>query len=460
MMYDVKGKRVLVVGMVRSGIALARLLNSQGAAITLSDLKSKESLSGLSELEAELGSSAAWSLSSEPDSLLPNIDLAIISPGVPIQSSWIEKAKARGIPVIGELEYGASIASQLSGGITAVTGTNGKTTTTTLIGEMLKGAGRVAHVVGNIGDPVSGASLIAKRGDSFVIEVSSFQMESAPTFRPNIGALLNITPDHLNRHGDMATYIGLKKHMFANQTASDTSIVNADDILTNTLLDDLPMRKLKFSRKTEPAQGAFLRGGEVILRADSAEKTLCRADEIRIPGAHNLENAMAAICAASAQGVPPPVIRHTLRTFAGVEHRIETIRTLEGVTYINDSKGTNVDSTIKAVEAMTKPTVIILGGYDKHVSFDELSDVMVKLTNIKSAVLIGDVAAQIRASLEKSGFTEIHDAGYDFEKAIAVCRGIARDGWNVLLSPACASFDMFKDYEHRGHEFKRIVAAL
>ncbi|GHU68210.1 UDP-N-acetylmuramoylalanine--D-glutamate ligase [Clostridia bacterium] len=447
-------KRVLVVGMVRSGIAAAKLLLSRGAKPLLNDLKPR---SELKDLEVFDGLDVEWALGQDAGGLLEKTDLIVISPAVPIGAPWIAKAKSMGIPVIGELELGAAFAD---GSQLAITGTNGKTTTTTLLGEMLRNAGKTAHVVGNIGNPISGAAVEGRTGDTYVIEVSSFQMESAVEFHPQVGALLNITPDHLNRHGDMETYISLKRHMFENMTATDTAVVNADDPLAVKALDGLPMRLLKFSRKGEVDQGAFVKDGEVILRTGDTERALCETSEIKIPGGHNLENAMAAVCMASVIGLPAPVIRHTLRTFAGVEHRIETIRVLDGVTYINDSKGTNVDSTLAAVAAMSKPTVVILGGYDKHVSFDELARAMVDSEWIRKAVLIGDVAAQIRQALEKAGFDGIVDAGYDFEKAIAQSRQLAQSGWNVLLSPACASFDMFHDYEHRGHEFRRIVEAL
>ncbi|GHU71226.1 UDP-N-acetylmuramoylalanine--D-glutamate ligase [Clostridia bacterium] len=451
---SLEGKRVLVVGMVRSGIAAAKLLLKYGALPILNDLKPRAELQ---DLEVFDGANVEWALGKDADTLLNNTDLIVISPAVPIGVPWIAAAKAKGIPVIGELELGAAFAD---GPRAAITGTNGKTTTTALLGEMLRNAGRTAHVVGNIGNPITAAAAEGRPGDTYVIEVSSFQMESAPTFHPQVGALLNITPDHLNRHGDMETYIALKRHMFENMTAEDTAVVNADEPLAAHALDGLPMKLLIFSRKGEVPLGAFIRGGELILRTEAGERALCEVSEIKIPGGHNVENAMAAVCMASVMGLPAPVIRHTLRTFPGVEHRIESIRLLDGVTYINDSKGTNVDSTLAAIAAMSKPTVLILGGYDKHVPFDALAKAMKDSPWIKAAVLIGDTAAQIRTALEGAGFDSIHDAGYDFDKAIALARDAARDGWNVLLSPACASFDMFHDYEHRGHEFRRIVEAL
>ncbi|MDR0396778.1 MAG: UDP-N-acetylmuramoyl-L-alanine--D-glutamate ligase [Oscillospiraceae bacterium] len=454
-METLAGRRVLVAGMVRSGIAASKLLLRQGARPILNDLKPRAELKGLEVFDGE--KDIEWALGVDADGYLDRIDLAVISPGVPIGAEWIKRAKARGIPVIAELELGAAFAN---GPQAAITGTNGKTTTTALLGEMLRNAGRTAHAAGNIGDPISGAAIEGRPGDTYVIEVSSFQLEATVDFHPSAGALLNITPDHLNRHGDMRTYIGLKRHMFENMTANDTAVVNADDETACKALEGLPMKIMRFSMRGDAGIGAFIRNGEVTLKTEAGERALCETGEVRIPGGHNLQNAMAAACLACVMGAPAPVIRHTLRTFAGVEHRIETVRALDGVTYINDSKGTNVDSTLAAIAAMGKPTVIILGGYDKHVSFAELAKAAKASEWIREAVLIGDTAAQIKEALEREGFDRITETGRDFEKCVEEARRLAKSGWNVLFSPACASFDMFHDYEHRGHEFRRLVEAL
>ncbi|MDR1598470.1 MAG: UDP-N-acetylmuramoyl-L-alanine--D-glutamate ligase [Oscillospiraceae bacterium] len=450
-----RGKRALVAGMARSGIAAARLLLKHGARPVLSDLKARGELKGLEEFDGVDG--VEWALGEDADRFIDGLDLIVISPGMPIGAKWIKEAKAKGIPVISELELGAAFAD---GPQAAITGTNGKTTTTALLGEMLRNAGKTAHVVGNIGNSISAAAAEGRAGDIYVVEVSSFQLEGTVDFHPRAGALLNITPDHLNRHGDMETYIGLKRHMFEKMGAGDTAVVNGDDPVAVKALEGLPTRMMRFSRRGEVEVGAFVRGGEVILRSEGGERAVCEAGEVRIPGGHNLENAMAAACVASVMGVPAPVVRHTLRTFAGVEHRIETVRVYEGVTWINDSKGTNVDSTLAAIAAMGKPTVIILGGYDKHVEFEGLAKAVKGSEWVKEAVLIGDTAGQIKEALEKEGFENMTEAGYDFGKAIEEARRLAGSGWNVLFSPACASFDMFHDYEHRGHEFRRLAEAL
>ena len=447
-------KKVLVVGMARSGIAAAQLLRSVGAQVTVNDSKPAEQLEGLEVLE---GLQLDWRLGCRADELLEGKDVLVISPGIPADAPFVQKARDMGLYVTGELE----LAWQLGQGtLVAVTGTNGKTTTVSLLGEIFRNAGKVTHVVGNIGYPYSLASMVSRREDVIVCEVSSFQMETADTFHPHVALLTNITEDHLNRHGTMEVYTGMKMRMFRNQTADDWAVFNADDPGLKGLSSQVHARVMKFSRKKEVREGAFVRNGEVIIRIRGEERTVCRTDEIRIPGPHNLENALGAVCCAAAMDVPVPVIRHSLRTFPGVEHRIENVRTLDGVTYYNDSKGTNVDSTIKAVETMTRPTVLILGGYDKKVSFDPLSrEIMERKEIIRETVLIGQTAPQIEKSLREAGYENILHAS-SLREAVETCRQIAEDGWNVLLSPACASFDMFRDYEERGRKFKAIVQEL
>lgn len=449
-----KDKKVLVVGMARSGVAAAQLLCQNGALVTVNDNKSEAelgdniaALEGLA-LRREFGKPAA--------DVLEGMDVLVISPGIPDTAGFVVKAKEKGIYVVGELE----LAYQLSrGNLVAVTGTNGKTTTVSLLGEIFRNAGKVTHVVGNIGYPYSLAAMVSKKEDVVVCEVSSFQMETADTFHPHVAVLTNITEDHLNRHGTMEVYTAMKMRTFRRQGPEDYAIFNADDPALKSLPKQVKSKVLMFSRQQEVDRGAFVRDNIIMININGEEKSICRTDEVFIPGPHNLENALAAVCAASAMDIPVPVIRHSLKTFRGVEHRIEPVRVLDGVEYFNDSKGTNVDSTIKAVQTMTKPTVIILGGYDKHCSFDPLSVEIVRSESIRHAVLIGATADQIEASLMKNGFTHFERAE-DLEKAVLACRKIAKDGWNVLLSPACASFDMFSDYEQRGRVFKDIVNKL
>ena len=447
-------KKVLVVGMARSGVAAAQLLCKAGAYVIVNDNKTREELGdALAPLEAL---PIEWKLGMPTAEALAGAQVLVISPGIPDTAPFVKQAREAGIPVLGELELAYQLAP---GEMVAVTGTNGKTTTVSLLGEIFRNAGRVAHVVGNIGYPYSQAAIDARDEDVFVCEVSSFQMETADTFHPKVAALLNITEDHLNRHGTMEVYTAMKMRMFRNQTAEDVAVFNADDPALEPLISHVNSQVMLFSRKREVESGAFVRDGQVMLRWKGQEKPVCGVEEIRIPGPHNLENALAAACVAFAMDVPAPVIRHSLRTFKGVEHRIEFVRELEGVRYINDSKGTNVDSTIKAVQTMQRPTAIILGGYDKHCDFTPLAREMLASPMIREAVLIGATADQIESTLRREGFAAIHRAD-TLKDAIDRCRALAADGWNVLLSPACASFDMFSDYEARGRIFKELVNEL
>ena len=448
------GKRVLIVGMARSGVAAAQLLCREGAVVTVNDLKPRDAfgdkLDPLSDLPV------TFRLGEDGLDALRGQELLVISPGVPIDAPIVKAAQAAGVPVTGEME----MASQLvKGALVAVTGTNGKTTTVSLLGAIFEAAGKVTHVCGNIGYPLSAAALKSRFDDVVVAEVSSFQLETTRTFHPLTAAVLNVTEDHLNRHGTMEVYTGLKRHIFDAQTAGDYAVLNYEDEACRRMAKGLKGQVLFFSRLREVEKGAFVRDGQIVVRMGGEERNICGAEEIRIPGPHNLENALAATAIAYSRGVPAPVIRHALRTFPGVEHRIEFTRELEGVRYINDSKGTNVDSTIKAVQSMRAPTALILGGYDKHVSFDPLAEEIVRTPLIQHCVLIGATADQIENALRKAGYENIHRAG-SMEEAVALCRGLSQPGGNVLLSPACASFDMFEDYEQRGRVFKRIVQEL
>jgi len=448
------GKRVLVVGMARSGVAAAQLLVKAGAKVIVNDNKTKEQLGDavapLENLPVE------WALGCPAGDVLENVDVMVISPGIPDTAGFVVKAKAQGVHVTGELE----MAYQLSSGeMVAITGTNGKTTTVSLLGEIFRHAGRTTHVVGNIGYPYSAAGQESKDEDMFVCEVSSFQMETAEQFHPKAAALLNITEDHLNRHGTMEVYTDMKMRMFQHQTAEDVAVFNADDPALEPLVSRVQSQVMLFSRKKEVEHGAFVRDGMVTVRWHGAETPVCPAGDIYIPGPHNLENALAATCMATAMGVEAEVIAQTLRTFTGVEHRIEFVRELDGVRYINDSKGTNVDSTIKAIQTMTQPTAIILGGYDKHSDFTPMVKEMLASEYIREAVLIGATADQIERTCLDNGYTRIHRAD-TLEEAVTKCRALSCEGWNVLLSPACASFDMFADYEARGRIFKEIVHQL
>lgn len=453
---DVRNKRVLVLGMARSGVAAAKLLAGKGAIVTISDMKTEESFDGALEELRALG--CVFALGEGPQrALAAGQDMMILSPGIPVAKPFVQEAIRAGVEVIGELELGARM---MRGGLCAITGTNGKTTTTTLVGEFFRATGRPTHVVGNIGYPITADAGEMGDDDLTVAEVSSYQCETIRTFHPHVGAVLNITEDHIARHGSMEAYIAMKRRIFACQTAEDWAVFNYDDPTCHEMAEGLAARIAWFSRTQEVPCGAWVRNGVIVLNLGGGVREICRADEVFIPGPHNLENALAAVVIAGAMGVDPALMAPVLRTFRGVEHRIETVRELDHVTWINDSKGTNVDSTQKAIATMTRPTVLILGGSDKGASFDPLAETIVASPQIVHCVLIGDTAEAIKAALGRAGYTAVTMAGYDFDLCLRLCREKAPAGGCVLLSPACASFDMFKDFEDRGRIFKEKVLAL
>lgn len=448
-------KKALVIGMARSGIAAAKLLRLRGAEVIVNDTKTRDKFGdALNEIDVP---GVEFRLGEDPVALLDeNVDALVISPGVPVGVPAVKAAREKGIEVLGELEYAWR---ESCGFMAAITGTNGKTTTTTLLSEIFKNAGKRVHTVGNIGDPYSGAVPGMKDTDVTVCEVSSFQMETASLFHPAVCAVLNISEDHLNRHGDMETYIAMKKRVFARCEGSDAVILNYDDPETRKMAAEANCRVIWFSTETSVPFGAFVRDGIMVYGSANSFTPVCPSSELQIPGRHNLANALAATAMAMAAGVSATVIKNTLRSFKSVEHRIEFTREVSGVKFYNDSKGTNVDSTIQAVRAMDRPTVLIAGGYDKHTDFTPMVE-EIKRTKIERIVLIGATAMQIAETLDKCGFDAYEHCGYDFKAAIDRAYELAQDGGNVLLSPACASFDMFEDYEARGREFKRIVKDL
>lgn len=454
---DWNGKRVLIIGLARSGLAAAELLLRHGALPLLYDAKPLEQLSSKAQIEQLLHSGCGQGIGLDPFALLLRCDALVISPAVPEDAPLVLKARELDIPVIGELELGFLFAK---GPVYAVTGTNGKTTTVSLLGDMLRAAGRRCAVCGNVGYPVCSAVMELDAGEPLAVEVSSFQLETTDAFHPHIAALTNITPDHLDRHGSMDRYIALKRKLFSRQTAEDIAVLNADDPTVSGMTEGMDAKILCFSTKKTVERGVFLSGGQIVARLDGAEQRICAADELRLPGEHNLQNAMTAILMALGAKVPVEAIRKTLKEFGGVEHRIEPVRTLDHITYINDSKGTNPESTIRAVEAMSAPTVLLAGGYDKRVSFDELARAMAAKPEMIHAVLYGQTAEQIERALHHAGFMRTSRAK-NLVEAIEKARHLRGfDKGNILLSPACASFDQFDDYEQRGRKFKEYVLSL
>lgn len=446
---EYNGKKALVCGMARSGIAAAKLLNRLGARVTLQDMKKREEISA--DVLALEGEGIVLYTGANPDEIACAQDLIVLSPGIPCDLPFIAAAENAGIEVISEVELAYRLTPCP---ITAITGTNGKTTTTTLTGEIMKTAYSGTAVVGNIGVPYSEEVERLTEKDWVVAEISSFQMEKAKEFHPHISAVLNITPDHLNRHKTMDVYIAMKERVFAKQTAEDFCILNHGDVACRKMADKTAAKVFFFDSSETLAEGIYLDGDAIEVRWGAINETLIHVDELQILGVHNYENVMAAAAMGICAGIALDTIRTVLKGFAGVAHRIEYVATVDGVDYYNDSKGTNVDASIRAVLAMKKPIVLIGGGYDKGSSFDEWTKLFPG--RVKHLVLIGVTAPKVRASAEKFGFTAISDCE-TFEEAVDLCREKAEDGDCVLLSPACASWGMFDNYEQRGDMFKEQV---
>jgi UDP-N-acetylmuramoylalanine--D-glutamate ligase len=444
------GRPVAVVGLARSGVAACRLLAALGARVTGTDA---QPAARIGPAAAELAAAGIrLVLGPRLAEALAGVDLVVVSPGVPADHADLAAARRRGVEVIGEVElaWRASTAE-----VVAVTGTNGKTTTTTLVGVLLAETGRPVTVGGNIGRPLSADVLTLAPGALVVAEVSSFQLETADTFQPRVAALLNLTPDHLDRHRTFEAYAEAKARIFARQTPDDFAVVNADDPQAAALARRARSRLLWFSRTRVPDEGAAVRDGWVTVRLGGQEDPVCPVGEIALRGAHNLENVLAATACAAALGVPGVRLRPRLRAFRAVAHRLEWVRDRGGVAFYNDSKGTNVDATLKALAAFEEPVVLIAGGRDKGQSFEALG--RAAAGRVKAAVLIGEGRRTIGPAL--AGVTPVHEAD-SLDQAVEAAAGLAGPGEVVLLSPACASFDMFRDYEHRGDEFKRAVLAL
>ena len=446
---EYNGKKALVCGMARSGIAAAKLLNRLGARVTLQDMKKREEISA--DVLALEGEGIVLYTGANPDEIACAQDLIVLSPGIPCDLPFIAAAENAGIEVISEVELAYRLTPCP---ITAITGTNGKTTTTTLTGEIMNTAYSGTAVVGNIGVPYSEEVERLTEKDWVVAEISSFQMEKAKEFHPHISAVLNITPDHLNRHKTMDVYIAMKERVFAKQTAEDFCILNHGDAACRKMADKTAAKVFFFDSSETLAEGIYLDGDAIEVRWGAINETLIHVDELQILGVHNYENVMAAAAMGICAGIALDTIRTVLKGFAGVAHRIEYVATVDGVDYYNDSKGTNVDASIRAVLAMKKPIVLIGGGYDKGSSFDEWTKLFPG--RVKHLVLIGVTAPKVRASAEKFGFTAISDCE-TFEEAVDLCREKAEDGDCVLLSPACASWGMFDNYEQRGDMFKEQV---
>jgi len=445
------GKTVSVVGLARSGVAAARLVRRVGGRVLASDAGPMASLAPEAR-QLDRDGCLLWA-GGHPDEAFAGAELVVVSPGVPLTLPALSRVRARGVPIIGELELAWRA---MEADVIAITGTNGKTTTTALAGELLKAQVRPVMVGGNIGMPLSSQALDFPADGIVVAETSSFQLESTALFRPRVAAVLNVTPDHLDRHGSLERYVEAKARILANQTEADCAVLNADDPGAAALAARARGRVLWISRLRADRPGVFVDDGWVAARLNGHVERICPVEEITLRGQHNVENVLAATACVLWTGMAPAAIRRGIAAFRGVSHRIERVRDERGVAYYNDSKGTNVASTIKALESFAEPVVLIAGGKGKGQDFTPLG--AAARGRVRHAVLIGADRDQLRAPLERAGATVENAAS--MEEAVRAARAAARAGDVVLLSPACASFDMFKDFEHRGDVFKAAVLRL
>ncbi len=448
---NVNGKKVLVIGFGVSGIAAAELLSRHGAYVVLFDQKPGEkALEHAKALEFH-GELAIGELTEAQEE---GIEMLVISPGVPIDSPMVCHFREKGCLISGEIELAYQCAK---GRLAAITGTNGKTTTTALTGEILRREYPSTFVVGNIGDPYTRWADDMTQESATAAEISSFQLETIHEFHPQVSAILNITPDHLNRHHTMQCYIETKESIVRNQTEEDLCVLNYEDEELRRFGQNLRPRVVFFSSRRELADGLFLRGEEICLAEGGVSRVLLNIHELKLLGEHNYENVMAAIAIGLGMGVPEEKVLAACRDFVAVEHRIEYVDEINGVKYYNDSKGTNVDAAIKGIQAMITPTCLIGGGYDKGSTYDEWIESFDG--KVKKLVLIGQTADAIEACARAHGFTEIEKTD-SLEHAVAICAACAKPGESVLLSPACASWGMFDNYEQRGRLFKEYVRAM
>lgn len=447
---NLSNKRVLVVGLGKSGVASALFMKERGARVTVSDAKPEEQLR--SEIPVLLDRGIAVETGGHGERTFGGQDLIVVSPGVPVDAPSLVQARALGEAVIGEIELAAQF---LQGKVVAITGSNGKTTTTTLAGEILRAAGLATLVGGNIGTPA--ISLVPQSAPNSwtVLEVSSFQLETISTFRPWISVILNVTPDHLDRHKTFEAYTNAKARIFENQTASDFAILNEDDPTCVSLADRVRGQLYWFSRKREVKLGAWVHDGRIWFRDNFEAREVMLISEIPLKGAHNTENVLAGVCVGMLAGVKPDSVREAVRRFRAVEHRLEFVAKIGGVEYYNDSKATNVDATIKALESFPANIFLILGGKDKGSDYTLLNDLLRR--RVKRVYTIGAAAAKIESQIKNS--TEVTHAE-TLGRAVQLAARDAQADSVVLLAPACASFDQFDNYEHRGRVFKETVHAL
>jgi UDP-N-acetylmuramoylalanine--D-glutamate ligase len=448
---ELKGKKVLVVGLGKSGLAAALFLRRRGAQVTVSDLRSAQVLS--KEIPSLLEAGIVVEAGGHGLLTFRRQDLIVVSPGVPLSTPELVQVRNLGLPIIGELELAARF---LKGKVLAITGSNGKTTTTTLCGEIFSAAGLNPLVAGNIGLPVIDVVDQSTESAWSVLEVSSFQLETTESFHPHVAVILNITPDHLDRHGTFENYAAMKEKIFANQTGTDYLILNGDDSTVQQAASRTRSQVLWFSRSKIVRCGAFLLDGMVMFRPTEQEKPIpvLPLAEIPLKGEHNIENVLAAVCAACVAKIPTQTIAQTIASFHAVEHRLEFVAAIHGVDYYNDSKATNVDATAKAIASFPGNIHLILGGKDKNSDYTQLNALL--RARVKTVYTIGSAAEKIESQI--AGVTRIIHTG-TLEAAVDQAAGQAVAGDVVLLAPACSSFDQFENYEQRGKVFKQAVLA-
>ncbi len=447
---EFKNKTVLIAGLGLSGLGAASLLGKLGANLVLYDENTNINTKDFIE-KNNLPEDTKIYLGEFPYTELGGLHYIILSPGITVESPYITDAKEAGVKVIGEMELAYRLTK---GKVIAITGTNGKTTTTALVWEIAKNYFNSVFVVGNIGRSFAEVVLNTTDESITIAVVSSFQLETIDSFKPDVSAVLNVSPDHLDRHHTMENYLRVKMSIAGNQDENDCCILNYEDLRLRNHALDLKTRVLFFSSKNKLENGIYLERDRIIINHGGKDTEICKTSELKLLGVHNYENIMAAIAMAVNIGIPYPIIRETIIKFTGVEHRIEYVTEKKGVLYYNDSKGTNPDASIKAIEAMNTKTVLIAGGYDKGANYDE----WIKSFNnkIKSLILLGQTKFKIAGSAEKLGYANILFAE-SLEEAVSLAAEEAKPGDAVLLSPACASWGMFKDYEQRGRMFKEYV---
>lgn len=450
---ELQGKRVLVVGSGISGIGAVEALCHAGALPVVFDENDKLSLEEVRK-KLKPGAEAEILIGVLPEETADSIDLVVLSPGVPTDTAFVEKFRKKGIKIWGEIELAYELGK---GRVIGITGTNGKTTTTTLVGEIMAACYEDVDVVGNIGNPYTLTALDAEDETVTVAEISSFQLETVEKFQPDVSAVLNITPDHLNRHHTMEKYAAAKEAITRNQTKEQVCVLNFENIYTREIGSRCPARVVWFSSKRKLAEGFYQEGDEIWQAKDGKAMRLLNIHDMNLVGTCNVENVMAAIAIAQAFGVPMETILSVVRQFKAVEHRIEFVATKGGVDYYNDSKGTNPDAAIQGIRAMCKPTVLIGGGYDKQSDYDEWIESFDN--KVKCFVLIGQTREKIADCAKRHGMENVILAD-TFEEAFGLCVENAKPGDAVLLSPACASWGMFPNYEVRGRMFKEFVEQL